>query len=66
MTELGIVTEVDLRKRPSRAECTCRHDRDAVGPSIGLPSRRDYDRIEQVVTDFLGEPAKVADIIVAN
>jgi hypothetical protein len=49
----------------SWAKRPCRHDGDAVGSPIGLAPRRNHDRIEKIVAEFIGEPPKMPNILVA-
>ena len=42
------------------------HDRDPISSSIRLPAGRNHNRVEQIIADFLSEPAKMADILITH
>ena len=50
----------------SRSQRASRHDGDPVGAAVCVAACRDHDGVEQIGADFPGEPAEMADVVVAD
>ena len=50
----------------SRPQQACWYDGDPVGAAIRFAARGHHNGIEQVGADFLGKPAEMTDVLVAD